>query len=515
MKQNSDINKRNKTMDLVKTIIAALAGGLIVLGGIYIFDLDDGDKPSVRYIEKDTTPQTLYTMNSLGEMEMVDFTKTADKVYESVVHIISYGTPTSARAPQQLPDPFREFFERYFDYEPEEQPRRRREEQEQRPLGSGSGVIINAEGYVVTNFHVIRNAERLSVNLYDNRSYDAEVVGTDPTTDLALLKIDGNDLDPITMVSSDNVEVGQWVLAVGNPFGLTSTVTAGIISATARQLNILREQYSVESFLQTDAAINRGNSGGALVNLQGNLIGINTAIASPTGAYSGYGFAVPSNIVNKVVSDLLKYGEVKRAILGVTIRNVNNELAEQENLEITTGVYVDSITSGSAADKGGMQEGDVIISVDGTDVQNSGKLQAEILQHTPGEEVNITVMRNGRERTLNITLGSLEAVTERQLSEMESELLRDLGVKLKTLSEEQLRELGIDGGVVVEQLFPGKVIRETRMREGFIITGMDKQEVNSVEDFVSILSESEGGVLIQGFYPGERRIRYYGLSLSS
>ena len=347
-------------------------------------------------------------------------------------------------------------------------------------VGSDSGVIINESGYIVTNNQVVANADDIEVGLHDNRTYKASVIGTDPATDLALIQIKETDLPTLPFVNSDDVRIGEWVLAVGNPFNLNSTVTAGIVSATARNINILRDQYAIESFIQTDAAINPGNSGGALVNLEGGLIGINTAIASPTGAYAGYGFAVPSNIVSKVVEDLLKYGSVQRGYLGVMIRGVNSTLAEEEDLEVITGIYVDSLLENSAAREAGIQEGDVIVSINGSTVNTAPKLQELIARKRPGDEIEVKVNRNGTEKTFTVTLNNREGNTE-IVAQEKNETLNMLGADFETLDEETAQKLNIDGGVKVSRLYPGKLRKDTDMQEGFIITKVDGKPVKNVD----------------------------------
>lgn len=334
----------------------------------------------------------------------LDFRDAARKATPGVVHIRSIATPEERRDPyRNIPPQLREFFNL-----PEGPPA---------PMeGAGSGVIISDDGYIVTNNHVISRANEISVTLYDNRTFTADVIGSDPTTDLALLKIDGKNLPFVEFGDMENVEVGEWVLAVGNPFNLSSTVTAGIISATSRNLNILQEQAAVESFIQTDAAVNPGNSGGALVDLEGKLVGINTAIASPTGTYSGYAFAVPVDLTRKVVNDLLNYGIVQRGYLGVMIRNVDSQLAEEENLEVTRGAYVDSMVENGAAEDAGLREGDVIVEIDDQEIISSPQLQSVIAQKRPGDEVRITVMRDGNRRSFDAVLrnerGGTDVITE-------------------------------------------------------------------------------------------------------
>ena len=323
----------------------------------------------------------------------VDFTDTAKKVLDAVVHIRSTQSTSSGNngiQPQQLPDFFREFFGDRFQM-PENMP--------QQPLyGSGSGVIIDEKGHIVTNNHVINNAMELEVTLHNNETYKAAVIGADSATDLALLRIKGENLKALSFVDSDDVEIGEWVLAVGNPYSLYSTVTAGIVSAKARNININPEKFAIESFIQTDAAINPGNSGGALVDLDGRIVGINSAIATRTGSYTGYGFAIPSNIVTKVVSDLLKYGSVQRGMLGVTIVTMNGSMAKEKKVEFIEGVWVETVGEESAAEKAGIKAGDIIIKVDGINVTTSPRLQEIIAQHRPGDKVSVIVNRKGKER---------------------------------------------------------------------------------------------------------------------
>ncbi len=463
------------------------------------------------------TPQekpVLYTTDTTGELIPLDFTKTSQKVLDAVVHITSRGTQPYMREYRQLPDLFREFFQDspygdYFRGQPGEQ------EEGMGPIpriGTGSGVIINENGYIVTNNHVIAGAEEIEVTLHNNGTYKAEVVGTDPTTDLALLKIDVNGLRPLSMVNSDDVEVGEWVLAIGNPFSLNSTVTAGIVSAKARNININREELAVESFIQTDAAINPGNSGGALVNLNGDLIGINTAIASRTGSYNGYGFAVPSNLVTKVVEDLLEYGNVQRAILGVRIQTLDGRLASEKGIDLVPGVYVAMVNEDSAADDAGIEPGDIITGVDGKETRNAARLQELIAGYRPGDEVAITLNRDGRARTLQVALkntsGSLAVVRKPDM-----ELRKELGASFETLDRELAREMGLDGGVQVTALYPGKIRRETQMREGFVITHVNGERTETLEKFREMLLDSDGGVMLQGRYPDSEKTYYYAFGM--
>ena len=441
----------------------------------------------------------------------LNFTPAAREVRPGVVHIISEMTAQAAprgRNPfEGIPEPFRRFFD--IPEQGPQQPRRRQ--------GSGSGVIIAEDGYIVTNNHVVGDADNITVVTYDNQYFEAEIVGTDPTTDLALIKVEpAGELPFIPFGEMESVEVGDWVLAVGNPFNLTSTVTAGIVSATSRSINILREQAAVEAFIQTDAAVNPGNSGGALVNLKGQLVGINTAIASPTGAYAGYSFAVPIDITKKVVNDLLNYGVVQRGYLGVFIRPINQQLLEEEDLDVSQGAYVDSLVQDGAAIEAGIQPGDVIVEINDKDITSTADLLSAIAQQRPGDEVDITIIRGGDRRNLEVELknrqGGTGIVEESGISAMQQ-----LGIDIANAPEEQLQQLGIDGGVQVMNIDRrGIVGNATRMMEGFIITQVDRQEIDNVEDFQNAVANKTGeGVMVTGYYPGRDQKYYYAFGIPS
>jgi Do/DeqQ family serine protease len=485
---------------MVSGIAALLASALTVLAAYYWLP------PKVVKVESANSMPVkgvLFTQNENGEFVPIDFTTTAEKVMDAVVHIKSSMLVTNrSLQPFFDNDLFREFFgpefriERFDDGKPQLQ------------MGSGSGVIISENGYIVTNYHVIRDAQEIEVTLHDKRTFKASVVGTDPSTDLAVLKIDAKGLKTISFGNSDAVKVGEWVLAVGNPFNLNSTVTAGIVSAKARNISILRDQYAVESFIQTDAAINPGNSGGALVNLNGELIGINTAIASPTGAYAGYGFAVPSNIVEKVVEDILKYGSVQRGYLGVFIRDVDGNLAEEKGLKTTTGVYVDSLVENSAAQAAGIKKGDVIVAVDGKSVNNSAELQETIARHRPGDKLNIKVLRGDKEKEISVVLKNREGEARIAKVEGNPEVIARLGAELVDLSKEEANKFKVKGGVKVKKLYAGK-LRTAGVKEGFVITHLDKEEVHSVKELNEKLAKKEGGVMLEGFYEDMPRAKFY------
>jgi serine protease Do len=364
-------------------------------------------------------------------------------------------------------------------------------------------VIISADGYIATNNHVVKGAEKVEVTLEDKRSYAAEVIGTDPNTDLALLKIKESELPFLPFGNSSGVLVGEWVLAVGNPFNLTSTVTAGIVSAKGRSLNLLNEEFAIESFIQTDAAVNPGNSGGALINTSGQLVGINTAIASETGSYAGYSFAIPVNIVRKVMEDLREYGKVQRGIIGVQIRNINSDMAEEYGLASLDGAFVTGTIAGGAASAAGIKPGDVITKVNATPVRGSAELQEEIGTYRPGEKVKLTVVRAGETILLDVILRNQEGKTS--MSEVRAETpetpetasLGRLGAEMETLSPQDKTDLGLESGVKVRRLGPGK-LRDAGLEEGFVITRVNKKFVEDPKEVERIVTESEGGILIEG-----------------
>lgn len=376
--------------------------------------------------------------------------------------------------------------------------------------GSGSGVIITADGYIITNNHVIKGADEIEVMLNDKRSFSATVVGTDPSTDIALVKITAENLPVLQYGNSDNVQVGEWVLAVGNPFNLTSTVTAGIVSAKARSVGILGGGSSMEAFIQTDAAVNPGNSGGALVNVQGELIGINTAIATNNGSYQGYSFAVPVNIARKVVEDIKNYGTVQRAFLGVQIMEVNSELVTKEELKVNDGVYVADFLENSAGAAAGLKKGDVIVQIDNNRVKSTPELMEIIGRKRPGDKVDVLVNRKGKQELLAVTLRSAEGNTA-VVKKAKTDFADVLGGELETASAKDLQGLKLDGGVKVKKLTAGK-LRDTGIREGFIITKIDRTPVLNTKDLFKALEDKKGGVLLEGFYPSGAKA-YYGFGL--
>ncbi|WP_281542243.1 Do family serine endopeptidase [Maribacter aestuarii] len=476
-----------------------------------VSDLEvDNENEQIQFYTENRSSDESAEKNSRDfKVGAVDFTGTAKKVLDAVVHIRSTQSDpgrNQAVQPQQLPDLFREFFGDRFQM-PENMP--------QQPMyGSGSGVIIDEKGHIVTNNHVINNASELEVTLHNNETYKAIVIGADPATDLALLKVKGENLKALSFVDSDDVEIGEWVLAVGNPYSLYSTVTAGIVSAKARNININPERLAIESFIQTDAAINPGNSGGALVDLDGKIVGINSAIATRTGSYTGYGFAIPSNIVTKVVSDLLKYGSVQRGMLGVTITTMNGNLAKEKKIDFMEGVWVETVGEESAAEKAGIAAGDIIVKVDGIKVTTSPRLQEIIAQHRPGDKVSVVVNRKGKEKEFQVTLENVKGTTD--ISKKENvEMLNYLGADFETLDKETAKKLNLDGGVRVVNLYPGLLRQKTQIRAGYIITHVDGKKVTDIKELVSALEKKKGGVMFEGIYEDTPGKQYYAFGLDS
>ena len=368
--------------------------------------------------------------------------------------------------------------------------------------GAGSGVIITPDGYIVTNNHVIEDADEIKVILNDRREYEGKLIGTDPQTDIALLKIDEKELPFLRFGNSDDLKLGQWVLAVGNPFNLTSTVTAGIVSAKGRSIGINQNDMGIEAFIQTDAAVNPGNSGGALVNMQSELVGINTAIASRTGVYSGYSFAVPSNIAKKVVADLTKFGEVQRALLGVTIGGVNAEIAKKYNLDKIEGVFIDSVGDGGAKDAG-IEPEDVIISINGIPVNTIAELQEQIGKHSPGDVINVVVKRDNKKKQYVVTLRNKHGDTE--IVKKEGDGI--LGATFEAISDKERQHLRIRNGIKIVDLNDGK-FKDAGIKKGFIITDVNKSPVYGLKDLKYIFNNARGGILIEGIYP-DGELAYY------
>lgn len=459
---------------------------------------------------------SLYTVG-LSPATTTDFTQAAESTINGVVSIKSYATPhgySGGNGGGFFDDPF---FEYFFGSPGRRQQPRQQQQPQQQQLGLGSGVIISPDGYIVTNNHVIDEAERLEVTLNDNRTFDATVIGTDPRTDLALIKIEAKDLPIIPMGDSESLKVGEWVLAVGNPFGFTSTVTTGIVSAKGRSIPSTNHsrQMGIESYIQTDAAVNPGNSGGALVTLNGELIGINTAIYSQTGNYAGYSFAIPTSIVKKVVSDLKQFGTVQRAVLGVSIVELTAEKAKEDGITaVTKGVYVAEVQDRSSAKEAGLQKGDVITAINGKETGKVSELQEQVSKYRPGDNIKVTYVRDNATKTATVKLLNPQGTT----NVTKASDYTDLGCAFKKVDESTLRQLGLSGGVQVVDLKDG-IMREAGVRQGFIITSINDNRISSPDDVEKMYkavmkgSGDERVMILRGVYPtGKRGI--YALDLA-
>ncbi|GAB3667503.1 trypsin-like peptidase domain-containing protein [Echinicola sediminis] len=488
----------NRKQFFLSILLASVIGGLIALAGV---NLLSPQAKVATFEEKQSTSFVNWLKDDKFSIpDGINFVASASQVTPAVVHIKSTVTMESSR---RGGNPLEEFFEfRYPDNGRQAPPREGR--------SSGSGVIISADGYVVTNNHVIDNAKDITITLHDNTNYTAKVIGADPTTDLALLKIEADGLPFVPFGDSDKTQVGEWVLAVGNPFDLTSTVTAGIVSAKARNIGILRSESNnnlqIESFIQTDAVVNRGNSGGALVNLSGELIGINTAIASQTGVFSGYAFAVPSSIVKKVMDDLLEYGTVQRGLLGVSIQDVSPEFEEYlgKDLGVSQGVYIAGVNEGSGGEDAGLKEGDIIVEVDGVKTTNVSKLQEMVARKRPGDQVDLTYIRDGKEYDVTATLKNISGTTKIVKKE-EPKVAGFEKVKFKDLDISLQQRLDVVGGAVIDDIDNDKW-EEAGAREGFIVTHVGREKVKGAEDLIKILSKNKGQeVMVLGIYPNGQK----------
>jgi serine protease Do len=436
-----------------------------------------------------------------------DFTAAATSATPTVVHIKTKIKGTTVSAKSRSPfgdlfgdeDPFYQFFGG---------PRSMPDQQ-----ASGSGVIMSSDGYIITNNHVIDGASDINITLSNRKSYKGTVVGTDPNTDLAVLKIDATNLPYMVLGNSDDVKLGQWVMAVGYPLNLDVTVTAGIISAKSRSIGINKSQSAIESFIQTDAAVNPGNSGGALINTEGELIGINSAIASPTGSYAGYSYAIPVNIVKKAVNDLIKFGAVQRGYIGInyTPDGASDEQKKANGIKDGQGIFVTGVATDGAAKSAGIQRGDFITKINNTEVNSGSELQEQVAGYKPGDKISITYVRNGKENTTSVTLKNKSGNYEVVKTETTFD---NLGGTLVTIDKETARKNDISGGVQVQKLGNG-LLKNTRIQEGFIITSIDGQDVNSLDDLKNILNNADGTVKLEGVYPGYDGSYGYPLTLNS
>jgi serine protease Do len=491
-----------KVKKYLSLIFVAIVGGLVSVGAYKVIE----QKQYFAYDNFSNARKANYDIRNVT-VPTFDFSEVSEAVMPTVVHI---KTITNAKQDEsadrgnsggQGQSPF-DFFGPGFNMP-------------QRPQGpqmaSGSGVIISADGYIVTNNHVVADADNIEVVLYDKRSYKGEVIGRDPNTDMALIKINADNLQPITVGNSDESKVGQWVLAVGNPFNLTSTVTAGIISAKGRNIRLLGGGAAIESFIQTDAAVNPGNSGGALVNTKGELIGINTAIASQTGQYEGYSFAVPANLMKKVIKDFKEFGEVQRGFLGVEIQDIDNKIAEDKGLPKPEGVLVGRITDNSAAEDAGIKKGDVILKIDGHAINSVSELQEIVGTRRPGDHVKINLLRDNKDKEYDVVLknkdGKIGVVTSGT-----KELKKDIGATFIPLSETEKAKLKIKQGIKIEDVSKGR-FRDAGIEPGFVITNIDKTNIYTSNDVFRAIDGKTGGLLVEGYLPGGEK-KYYVLEMS-
>lgn len=484
----------------IKQLAVGFLGGLIPLATFLTINYVSNDtKLSDRVLDGNRQYNARFTSM---QGTPVDFIQASENTINSVVHVTTKVVQTSFQR-----DIFQEFF-----YGPGAGGR----EYKQYGSGSGSGVIVSSEGYIVTNNHVIESASEIEVTLNDNSKYSAKVVGTDPSTDIAILKIEGSGFQPIPLGNSDDLKIGEWVLAVGNPFNLTSTVTAGIVSAKARNINLLSDRTKqdvipIESFIQTDAAVNPGNSGGALVNTKGELVGINTAIASQTGSYSGYSFAVPVNLVEKVLRDIIDFGVVQRGYLGVQSADITQEIKTKNNLPSTKGVFIAKVVEDGSADKAGIKDGDVILKIGSKEVNSVASLQEEIGKRRPGDKVNVTIRnKKGEEEIIEIILRNMEGDTK-LISKEEISKNAALGATFIELTDKEKKELNISYGVKIKSIQAGK-LKSIGLTEGMVISKINNEPIESVEQLTTKLNGVNRGILLEIITEsGQKDYRGFGL----
>jgi Do/DeqQ family serine protease len=468
------------------SVLIAVLGGLTA---VLLYSLIENKEPAV--IVQELPAARYINLPAAESAAPTDFVMAAEEAVHAVVHVKTKALSTGSG------NPLYDWFFGYGSTTPTP------------VVGYGSGVIITSNGYIVTNNHVIEGSQEIEVTLNDKKAYDAELIGRDPSTDLAVLKIKRDNLPFLRYGNSDALRLGEWVLAIGNPYNLTSTVTAGIISAKARNINIQADQMAIESFIQTDAAVNPGNSGGALVNTRGELVGINAAIASPrTGTFTGYSFAIPVSIVEKVVTDIIEFGTVQRAILGVTIADITDEVAKEYKIETMQGVLVTALRDDGAASAAGMKQNDIITTINGVKVNSPSELQEQVSRYRPNDRISVTALRNDKEIQFDVVLRNLEGGTGIVKKE---QAITTLGASFEEVPKSEMKKLGISYGVRVADVGTGK-FRSAGIRNGFIITQINNKPVSSPEDIRSILEKAEGGIYVEGIYP-DGLIAYYAIRL--
>ncbi|MDB4903930.1 MAG: mucD 2 [Mucilaginibacter sp.] len=500
------------------TLLTAFVGGAMALGTYklaenkYASNMSFEDRQKV-YFTNNPIPVSAHNMSSAGN---VDFTEAAAAVTPAVVYIRTTYQSQKGDQQNQLQQMFGDMFGQHMAPQGPQ-------------MASGSGVIISPDGFIVTNNHVVDKAEKIEVVTNDHRDFKAKVIGTDPNTDLALIKIEGTNLPIVKLGNSDAVKVGEWVLAVGNPFKLTSTVTAGIVSAKGRGIGIIGTEdnqdqspfgrtqlqdkpklnQAIESFIQTDAAINPGNSGGALVNTNGELIGINSAIASHTGTYEGYGFAIPVNLAKKVLNDIQKYGAVKRGYVGITFTELDEDNADRLHTDKTVGLYVDQVIPGGGAAQAGLEKGDIINKVDGNPAYASSDLQERVGRLHPGDKINLTVLRGNESKDFTVTLKANAPTPNKvAVSKSTEELFNKIGASFVPLNASQKAKFHVNAGVIVTQVRDGGLFDYTEVPVGSVITEINRQPIATTGDIDHALTNLKNGVLtISGFYPDGTRLR--------
>jgi len=491
-------------MTVKQSLAAILVVAATSAGSIWGYSQYQQKQSDTSNTESNLFKPVNYTGDPVASGPDVDFEKAATKAVPSVVHIKTLTKAKQTASPDMRNNPFGDLFgdgfDDFFGGRGNMQPQVQR--------ASGSGVIVSADGYIVTNNHVVDGADEFTVTLSNNKTYKGKLIGKDPSSDLAVVKIDASNLSFMNFANSDDAHLGQWVLAIGYPLNLDATVTSGIISAKSRSLGINSRQSKapLEAFIQTDAAINPGNSGGALVNLDGDLIGINSAIASPTGSYAGYGYAIPSNMVKKIAADIIKYGSAKRAYLGVMYGNdgMSDEDRAKNNIKEGDGVFVMDVAKNSAAEEAGIQKGDFITKINGAPITTGTQMIEKIATMRPGDKINISYQHNGVERNATATLRG-ESGTYASIKEQS---VNGLGASFESLDGQKASALGISGGVVVKNLQQGALTEQTRIKEGFIITKVNDQKVTSVDGLKQALANAGNSAVISGIYPDQPQREY-------
>ena len=471
------------------TLLSALAGGVTAYAVVNNMTSDN-----LSVADANAEGGMFRTVNLMQD-NWPDFTYAAESAVDAVVYVKVTSTQTMQQAPSSI-------FDYFFGFPQGGAPQQREK------VGSGSGVIIREDGYIVTNYHVIDGATKIEVTLNNNQTYPATLVGTDPATDIALLKVDAKGLPVIPFGDSDKLRLGEWVIAIGSPYDLRSTITAGIVSAKGRSMPNYSGEFKIESFIQTDAAVNPGNSGGALVDKAGNLVGINTAIYSQTGSYAGYSFAVPVNIVKKIAYDLMDFGSVKRAVLGITMQQIDDKIADELKLSSRNGVYIVEVSKSSAADEAGIKAGDILLAIDSIKVNTSPAVQEAVSRYSPGDKAVITVLRDGKEKNVDVTF---KGAAQENGTVADDGAVAFYGSSIREADEKTLEKFSLKSGVEIVELGPGKLM-EAGATEGFIILYVNDHPVKTPQDVIDIVKKSKRTVFIEGITPSGRT-GYFGFGV--